>query len=105
MKIKKNDTVVVITGKNRGKSGKITSVDPTRSMVKIGGINIAKKHIRPGRGDGAKQTGGIVEVVMPLHSSKVMFSCSQCNKPTRLGYKISKSGSKERICRSCQATV
>ena len=105
MKIRTNDQVVVIKGKNRGQSGKVTSVDPTRAMVKVSGVNIAKKHIRPGRGAGAKQTGGIVEVAMPLHASKVMFRCGQCNKPTRLGYKISKSGSKERICRACQATV
>lgn len=104
MKIKKGDTVLVIKGKNRGKTGKVASVNPVAGTVKISGVNIVKKHIRAGRGRG--KSGGIVEAVAPLDVSKVMFTCSHCNnQPVKLGYKITKSGSKERICKKCKSTV
>jgi len=101
MKIKKGDTVLVIRGKERGKSGKVVSVDPTLETVKISGINVGKKHVKP-RG---QRGGGIIEVVMPLPVSKVMFLCSHCNKPVRLGSRLTTSGSRERICKICKSTV
>ncbi|OGB74459.1 50S ribosomal protein L24 [candidate division Kazan bacterium RBG_13_50_9] len=104
MKIKKGDLVLVIKGKDRGKTGKVVSVNRAAGTVKIGGINVAKKHIRAGRGRG--KSGGIVEVALPVDAAKVMFICPHCgNKPVKLGYKITKSGSKERICRVCRSTV
>ncbi|HAR55030.1 TPA: 50S ribosomal protein L24 [Patescibacteria group bacterium] len=102
MKIKKGDTILVIAGRDRGKTGKVTSVNPTQQTVKVSGINISKKHLRPKRGAAG---GGITEVAVPLSISKVMFMCSHCNKPVRLGSKTTTAGNKERICRVCKSTV
>jgi large subunit ribosomal protein L24 len=102
MRIKKGDNVLVITGKNRGKTGKVVAVNPKLGTVKIAGVNVAKRHLKARRG----QPGGITEIVVPLPASKVMFVCSHCgNKPVRLSYKITTAGSKERICRICKSTV
>lgn len=102
MKIKKGDNVLVITGKNRGKSGKVVAVDRKNATVKIAGVNIMKRHLKATQG----KAGGITEIVAPLSDSKVMFICTHCgNKPVRLGYKVSASGSKERVCKVCKSTV
>ena len=102
MKIKKNDTILVIKGKERGKTGKVASVNLEDQTIKVSGINIAKKHIKS---QGQKSAGGITEIVRPLALSKVMFVCGHCNKPTRLGMKITSAGNKERICKLCKSTV
>ncbi|MFH0912202.1 MAG: 50S ribosomal protein L24 [Patescibacteria group bacterium] len=102
MRIHKGDTVLVIQGKNRGKTGKIIAVNPTNQTIKISGINVGKKHIKP---RGSKAGGGITEIIMPLAVSKVMFMCTHCNKPVRLGHKISSTGTKERICKVCKSVV
>ncbi|MEA1909431.1 MAG: 50S ribosomal protein L24 [Patescibacteria group bacterium] len=102
MKIKKGDTVLVIAGKDKGKTGKVISVNPKDSSVKISGINIGKKHIKP---KGAKSGGGITEVIMPLAISKVMFMCKHCQKPARVGYNFTTSGDKERICKVCKSSI
>ncbi|MFA5270221.1 MAG: 50S ribosomal protein L24 [Patescibacteria group bacterium] len=102
MKIKKGDTVLVIAGKNRGKTGKVVSVDSAKSTIKIAGVNIMKRHLKARR----NQPGGITEIVAPLPVAKVMYLCSHCgNKPVRLGYKVSASNTKERICKVCKSTV
>ena len=102
MKIKKGDNVLVITGKNRGKTGKVVTVDPVKGTVKIAGVNVMKRHLKARQG----QPGGITEIVAPLPMSKVMFLCTHCgNKPVRLGYKISAANTKERICKVCKSTV
>lgn len=102
MKIKKGDTILVIKGKERGKTGKVVSANSIEQTVKISGINIAKKHVKP---QGQKGSGGITEIVRPMSLSKVMFMCSHCNKPTRLGMKTTSAGNKERICKLCKSTV
>lgn len=102
MNIKKGDTVLVIQGKEKGKTGKVAGVDPLQMTVKISGINIGKKHLKA---RGRKAAGGIIEVAMPLPASKIMFMCSHCNKPVRLGVKITSAGNKERICKICKSTV
>jgi len=102
MKIKKGDTILVISGRDRGKTGKVTSASPDTYTIKVSGINISKKHLRPKSGSVA---GGITEVAMPLSVNKVMFMCSHCNKPVRLGSKTTVAGNKERICRICKSTV
>jgi len=102
MNIRKGDLVLVIKGKDRGKTGKVTSVDPQSNKLKISGINIVKKHLKASQG----KSGGLVEMAAALDASKVMYLCPNCgNKPVRLGYKITKSGTKERICRVCKSTV
>lgn len=102
MKIKKGDNILVIQGREKGKTGKITSVDPLAGTIKVSGINIGKKHVKA---RGKRAAGGVTEVAMPLPISKVMFMCSHCNKPVRLGNKITSAGNKERVCKLCKSTV
>lgn len=102
MKIRKGDTVLVIKGKERGKTGKVVSVDPMAQTVKISGINVAKKHVKP---RGQRVAGGVIEIVKPVPVSKIMFMCTHCNKPTRLGSSLTSAGNRERICKLCKGTV
>lgn len=103
MKIKKGDKVLVIKGKDKGKIGKITSANHRELTVKVSGVNIVKKHIKA-RGSG--KSGGIVEMAAPLNVSKVAYLCTHCgDKPTKLGYKMTEAGKKERICKKCKSTV
>ncbi|MBU1083110.1 50S ribosomal protein L24 [Patescibacteria group bacterium] len=102
MKIKKGDLVLVIKGKDRGKTGKVTSVDPINSKVKVNGINIVKRHTKA-RG---KQAGGIVETAMAINISKLMLVCQPCgSKPVRTGYKLNPGGTKERVCKKCKSVL
>ena len=102
MKFKKGDTVKIIKGKDKSRKGKIEKVLPKLNKVLIPGINVYKKHLKP-RGEG--QPGGIVEIVKPLPVSNVALLCPKCNKQTRVGYQLDKSGSKHRICRKCQTVI
>ncbi len=97
MKIKKNDEVVVIAGKDRGKTGKVERVIPQKNKVIVGGVNIVKKHNRPSK---RNPQGGIMEMAAPIDVSNVMLKCSRCHKPTRIGYKILNQ-KKYRICKKC----
>jgi large subunit ribosomal protein L24 len=94
-KVKKGDEVLVITGKNKGESGKIESVDRKRSRVYVTGVNIAKRHTKPNM---SNQEGGIVDKVMSIHISNVMLLDPSENKPTRIGYKI-EDGKKVRVAK------
>lgn len=97
MKIKKGDKILVISGKNRGKVGKVTNTFPVIKKVIIEGVNLQKKHLRPKK-QGEK--GQIVEVAAPIHVSNVKLVCDKCNKPTRVNYK--KEGDKKyRVCKKC----
>jgi len=102
MKIKKGDTVLVISGKDRGKKSKILEVLPKEQKIIVEGINIRKKHIRQKK-EGEK--GQIIETPAPIHISNVKIICSKCGRPTRVGYKIEKEmnrqKSKVRICKKC----
>ena len=83
MKIKKNDTVVVLSGKDKGKQGKVLSTMPTVGKVLVEGVNMADCHIKPTR---QGQEGGIIRKAIPQRASKVMIVCPKCGKPTRSGY-------------------
>jgi large subunit ribosomal protein L24 len=96
-KLKKNDDVVVIQGKEKGKHGKILNIDHLRGRVIIEGLNMVKKAMRKTQ---KNQKGGIAEVEAPIHISDVMIVCRKCG-PTRAGYRIDSKGSKSRICRKC----
>ena len=98
MHIKKNDTVQVIAGKEKGKTGKVIGVTKERNRVLIEKVNLIKKHQRPD----ASGKGGILEKEAPLHVSNVMLVCSKCNTGVRVGYKILEDGKKVRICKKCQ---
>ena len=102
MKIKKNDQVLVIAGKDRGKKGKVRFAYPREDKVIIEGVNFIKKHARA-RGE-ARQAG-IIEREAPMDISNVMFLCSKCNKPSRIGSRVLADGKKVRFCRTCQEVI
>lgn len=101
MKIKINDKVKVITGKDRSKEGKIIQVFPESGRVVVEGLNIMKKHLRP-RKKGEK--GQIIELSAPMNISNVMLVCSKCAKVTRVGYKFD-GKIKKRVCIQCKEYI
>jgi len=102
MNIKKGDTVVVLSGKDSDKRGKIKKVKNNKKnnfySVIVEGLNIAKKSMKPSQ---KMPQGGIIEKELPLLRSKVMIVCPVCNQPTRGGYKILTTGKKARCCKKC----
>ena len=113
MKIKKDDTVVVISGKNNYKktkkwkedrvmeTHKVISVDPMGNKLIVEGVNVATKHQKP-RKQG--QDGGIIKVETPIYANKVQLVCPKCGKGTRVGHKIA-DGKKVRVCKKCGAEI
>lgn len=100
--VRKGDTVLVITGKNAGKRGKVLSVIPEQSRVVVEGVNIVKRHTKPTQ---RLPQGGIMEKEAPIHSSNVMLYCGKCNNPTRIAKKILEDGEKVRICKKCGENI
>jgi large subunit ribosomal protein L24 len=96
--IRKNDSVMVIAGRERGKTGKVLKVMPKENRALIERVNLVKRHARP---RGPQQPGGILEKEAPIHLSNLMVMCDKCNAPVRVGRKILGDGSKARICRRC----
>jgi large subunit ribosomal protein L24 len=96
--IKKNDLVMVINGREKGKSGRVLKVLPEKEKVLIEKINFVKRHSRP---HGKQRQGGILEKEAPLHISNVMLLCEKCNKPIRIGHRLLEDGKKARFCRKC----
>ena len=99
--VKTNDNVMIISGKDKGKSGKVLEVSPKEGKVIIEGCNIVTKHVKP-RAMG--QQGGIVKAEAPLYACKVMPICPKCGKPTRVGKKVNEDGKKVRVCKKCGVT-
>ena len=102
MKIKKDDTVLIISGKDRGRKGKILDVFPKSDTLIIAGMNIRKKHVRPKK---SGEKGQIVEMPGPMSISNVKLICPKCKKAARVGYKIEdeKKGKKKyRVCKKCK---
>lgn len=99
--VKTNDTVVILSGKDKGKKGKVLEVSPTEGKVIVEGLNMATKHVKPRR---MGESGGIVKAEAPLYASKVQLVCPKCDKPTRLAHKILENGTKERVCKKCGET-
>ena len=102
MKIRKNDTVLVITGKNKGKTGKVRFAYPDKQQVLVEGINFIKKHMRA---RGQVKQAGIIEREAPVHVSNVMLLCGKCNHPTRIGSSFLEDGRKVRVCRACGEVI
>ena len=98
MQIRKNDSVMVISGKEKGKTGKVLRVLPRKESVLIERVNLVKRHSRP---RGPQQPGGIVEKEASISVSNLMIMCDKCNAPVRIGHKILTDGAKIRICRRC----
>lgn len=101
LNVKKGDTVVVISGKDKGKQGKILSADPKAMKVVVEGVNVATKHQKPMK---QGQEGGIIKVETPIYASKVQLVCPKCDKGTRVGYKLV-DGKKVRVCKHCGAEI
>lgn len=97
IKLKKGDTVVVLSGKYKGKTGKIVTTHPSENKVTVEGINIVKKHVKPNR---ANPQGGIVEITKPMWVSKVAIVDPSTKKPSRIGYKVDAKGEKTRVFKS-----
>jgi large subunit ribosomal protein L24 len=102
MNIRKNDNVLVIAGKDKGKTGRVRFAYPKKERLLVEGINFVKKH---SRARGAVRQAGIIEREAPIHISDVMLICSKCNKPARVGSRFLTDGRKVRFCRVCGEVI
>ena len=110
MHVKSKDTVIVITGKDKGKKGKITAAFPKMNRVTVEGVNVVTKHQKARN---AMQPGGIIHKELPIDASNVMLVCPKCGKPTRVAHKINKVEGENgkatrqmiRVCKKCQAEI
>lgn len=103
--VRKNDTVIVLSGKDTGKKGKVLEVRPQEGRVVVDGVNVAKRHTKPRPGI---TNGGIIERTLPLQASKVMLVCSKCGKPTRIAKKAVQKGDRTeyvRVCKHCNEEI
>ena len=101
MNIKRDDKVIVLSGKDKGKEGKVLVADPKGMKVIVEGVNVATKHQKPMR---QGQEGGIIKVETPIYVSKVQLVCPKCGKATRVGHAVV-DGKKVRTCKKCGAEV
>ena len=101
MHVRRDDTVVVLSGRDKGKSGKVLSVEPKSEKLVIEGISIGKRHKKPRKqGD----PGGIIKMETPIYACKVMRVCPKCDKPTRHAVQVTEEG-KHRVCKKCDASI
>ena len=102
MKIKKSDNVLIISGKDKGKTGKVRFSYPKDKSLIVEGLNLQKKH---SKAQGTVKQAGIIEREAPLNISNVMLICKHCNKPARIGFRILEDGRRARICRVCREVI
>ena len=102
MFIRKDDTVIVLSGKDKGKKGKVLTAFPKEGKVIVEGVSVASRHMKP-RQQG--QEGGIIKMETPIYATKVMRVCPKCDKPTRIAYTVSSSGVKSRVCKKCGEAI
>ena len=102
MNIRKNDTVLVISGKDKGNKGKVRFANPKEEKLIIEGINFIKRHARA---TGQARQAGVIEMEAPIHVSRVMYLCDKCNKPARIGFRFLEDGKKVRFCKVCQEVI
>ena len=100
--IKKGDKVIILSGKDSGKAGRVLEILKDKSKLIVEGLNLSKKHMKK---RSEADVGGIKELPMPLHISKVALFCSSCSKPVRFGIKTLKDKNKIRICKKCQQEI
>jgi large subunit ribosomal protein L24 len=96
--IKKNDKVIILSGKEQGKIGNVLKVDIEKERVIVEKVNVVKRHSKP---SAANAQGGIIEKEAPIHISNLMIICNKCAEPTRIGKRILDDGSKVRVCKKC----
>ena len=102
MNIVKKDKVIVLSGRDKGKTGEVLSADPKAGKVVVQGVSVATKHQKP-RKQG--EEGGIIKVETPIYACKVMVVCPKCGKPTRVAHKVGADGKKVRACKHCGAEL
>jgi large subunit ribosomal protein L24 len=102
MNIRKDDTVLVIAGKDKGKKGKVRFAYPDKERIMVEGVNFIKKH---SKAKGAAKQAGIIEREALIPISNVMLLCSKCNKPARVGFRFLDDGKKVRFCRACGEVI
>ncbi|MBS1125151.1 MAG: ribosomal protein [Nitrospirae bacterium] len=102
MQIKKNDTVLVTSGKEKGKRGRVIAVYPRENRVLIEKLNMIKRHTRPNQ---QLRQGGIVEKESPISAANVKLICAKCDKPTSIARKAQGDGTRVRVCKACDATL
>ena len=100
--VRSGDTVIVLSGKDKGKQGKVLQVSPKEGKVIVEGLNVVTKHVKPRR---QGEQGGIVEAEAAMYASKVQLVCPKCGKATRIAHKILDDGSKVRVCKSCEEEI
>lgn len=100
--VKTGDTVVILSGKDKGKTGKVLQVSPKEKKVIVEGLNMATKSVKPRR---QGETGGIVKAEAAMYACKVQLVCPKCNKGTRIAHKIDGDGNKVRVCKHCGAEI
>lgn len=100
--VKTGDTVIVLSGKNKGKKGKVLAVSPKEGKIIVEKVNMVSKHVKPKR---MGEPGGIIKAEGAMYASKVQIVCPRCKKPTRIGHKLLEDGTKERICKKCGETL
>ncbi|MBQ9673679.1 MAG: 50S ribosomal protein L24 [Ruminococcus sp.] len=100
--VKTGDTVVVISGKDKGKKGTVLAVSPKEGKVIVEKINVVSKHVKPRK---MGEVGGIVKAEAALYASKVQLVCPSCKKPTRVAHNINADGTKDRICAKCKEQI
>ncbi len=105
MNVRKDDTVVVLSGKNKGKQGKVLETDPKAGKVIVQGVNIVTQHRKPNRKASKSDRGGITKKEAPIYACKVMRVCPKCSQPTRPASKILPDGEKVRVCKRCGAEI
>ena len=104
MKIRKGDQVVVTSGNDKGATPRrVTSVTKDGQKLVVAGVNVVYKHVK--RGHPKAPSGGRLEIEMPISASNVMYYCDSCGKPSRLGYRYSDDGAKERFCKRCDTSA
>jgi large subunit ribosomal protein L24 len=102
MKIQKNDNVLIIVGKDKGKKGKVRKAIPGKDSVIVEGLNLIKRHSKT---KGKTRQAGIIELEAPVHISNVMVICNKCNKPARIGYRLLEDGKRARYCHNCSEII
>lgn len=102
MKVVKNDTVLVTSGNYKGKKGKVLKVFPKENRVIVEGVNFVKRHTKP---TPKNQQGGIVEKEAPVHVSKLMVICPNCDTPCRIGRTVLEDGNRVRVCKNCEEMI
>ena len=102
MKIRRNDTVLVIAGKDKGKRGQVHKVFPKNNRVHVTGVNVVKRHTRA---SAELRQAGIIESEAPLHASNVQIICGSCDKPTRISFEWLEEGTKVRKCKLCHEVI